>query len=60
MGSSSSMISIALLKDGVAHFQAGGGVVADSVPSLEYEETRNKARAMERALEVARSRELWL
>jgi anthranilate synthase component I len=50
----------ALLKDGVAHFQAGGGVVADSVPSLEYEETRNKARAMERALEVARSRELWL
>ena len=50
----------ALLKDGVAYFQAGGGVVADSVPSLEYEETRNKARAMERALEVARSRELWL
>jgi anthranilate synthase component 1 len=50
----------ALLKDGVAHFQAGGGVVVDSFPSLEYEETRNKARAMERALEVARSRELWL
>ena len=50
----------ALLKDGVAHFQAGGGVVADSVPSLEYEETCNKARAMERAMEVARSRELWL
>jgi len=50
----------ALLKEGVAHFQAGGGVVADSVPSLEYEETCNKARAMERAMEVARSRELWL
>ncbi|MDQ3791296.1 MAG: anthranilate synthase component I [Actinomycetota bacterium] len=50
----------ALLKDGVAYFQAGGGVVADSVPSLEYEETRNKARAMARALEVARSREMWL
>jgi anthranilate synthase component 1 len=50
----------ALLKDGVAYFQAGGGVVADSVPSLEYEETRNKARAMEQALEVARSREMWL
>jgi anthranilate/para-aminobenzoate synthase component I len=30
------------------------------VPSLEYEETRNKARAMERALEVARTREMWL
>jgi anthranilate synthase component 1 len=50
----------ALLKDGVAFFQAGGGVVADSVPSLEYEESRNKARAMSRALEVARAREMWL
>ena len=50
----------ALLKDGVAYFQAGGGVVADSVPSLEYEETRNKARAMEQALEVARTRQMWL
>jgi anthranilate synthase component I len=50
----------ALLKEGVAYFQAGGGVVADSVPSLEHEETRNKARAMARALEVARSREMWL
>ena len=50
----------ALLKDGMAYFQAGGGVVADSVPALEYEETRNKARAMVRALEVARSREMWL
>ena len=50
----------ALIKDGVAYFQAGGGVVADSVPSVEYEETRNKAGAIRRALEVARSRELWL
>ena len=50
----------ALLKDGVAYFQAGGGVVADSVPSLEYEETRNKAGAMRQALEVARRREMWL
>ena len=50
----------ALLKDGVAHFQAGGGVVADSVPKLEYEESRNKARAMVQALEVARSRGMWL
>jgi anthranilate synthase component 1 len=31
----------ALLKGGRVYFQAGGGVVADSVPSLEYEETRN-------------------
>jgi anthranilate synthase component 1 len=50
----------ALLKDGIAYFQAGGGVVADSVPALEYEETRNKAQAMVRALEVARSRQMWL
>jgi anthranilate synthase component 1 len=50
----------ALLKDGAAYFQAGGGVVADSVPKLEYEESRNKARAMARALEVARERGMWL
>jgi anthranilate synthase component 1 len=50
----------ALLKDGVAYFQAGAGIVADSVPSLEYEETRNKAGAMVKALEVARSRGMWL
>ena len=50
----------ALLKDGRAFFQAGGGVVADSVPKLEYEETKNKAGAIVRALEVARSRGLWL
>jgi anthranilate synthase component 1 len=50
----------ALLKDGMIYFQAGGGVVADSVPALEYEESCNKARAMVSALEVARSREMWL
>ncbi|TCJ18276.1 anthranilate synthase component I [Rubrobacter taiwanensis] len=50
----------ALLRDGLAYFQAGGGVVADSDPAAEYEETRSKARALVRALEVARSRELWL
>jgi anthranilate synthase component 1 len=50
----------AFLKDGFAYFQAGGGVVADSAPFLEYEETRNKAGAMVRALEVARSRKMWL
>src|SRR3712207_8791758 len=50
----------ALLKDGVAYFQAGGGVVADSVPSLEHEETCNKAGAVRRALEGAQRRELGL
>jgi anthranilate synthase component I len=38
-----------------AFVQAGGGVVADSVPELEYEETLNKARALMRAIELARA-----
>ena len=40
-------------KDGVAYVQAGGGVVAESVPAAEYEETRNKARAALRAVALA-------
>ena len=36
-----------------AYLQAGGGIVADSVPETEYEETINKARALLRAIEVA-------
>ena len=44
----------ALLKDGVMHVQAGAGVVADSVPENEWEETRQKARALFRAAEEAR------
>jgi anthranilate synthase component 1 len=42
-----------VIKDKIAYIQAGGGVVADSVPSLEYLETVNKARAMMRAVEMA-------
>lgn len=38
-------IRTASLKDGVASVQAGAGVVAESVPALEYEESRNKAAA---------------
>jgi len=38
------------LKDGVAHVQAGGGIVADSDPKAEYEETLTKARALLAAL----------
>ncbi|PQV64752.1 anthranilate synthase, component I [Abditibacterium utsteinense] len=44
-----------VVKDGIAHVQAGGGVVADSVPANEYEETRNKARAALRAIELAKN-----
>ena len=42
---------------GQAHVQAGGGVVADSDPSREYEETRNKARALLRAVRLTEARE---
>ncbi|MFW6161917.1 MAG: anthranilate synthase component I [Planctomycetota bacterium] len=38
---------------GKAYVQAGGGIVADSVPALEYDETINKAKALLRAIEVA-------
>ena len=43
----------ALLRDGVMHVQAGCGVVADSDPEAEYQETRQKARALFRAAEEA-------
>jgi anthranilate synthase component I len=43
------------VKGKTAYLQAGGGVVADSVPELEYEETLNKARALMRAIELARA-----
>lgn len=40
-------------KGGRAYFQAGAGIVADSVPETEYVETVNKARAMLQAIEMA-------
>lgn len=43
----------AVLKDGVMHVQAGGGVVADSDPEAEYQETVNKAKALFKAAEEA-------
>jgi anthranilate synthase component 1 len=42
-----------VVKNGLACVQAGGGLVADSVPGREYQETVNKARALIAALEVA-------
>ena len=45
----------ALLRDGTAYVQAGAGIVADSNPAAEYEETRDKARAVIRALELAQA-----
>ncbi len=54
-GSADTAITIrtAVIKDGVASVQAGGGVVADSVPENEYYETMNKARALLSAIEMA-------
>jgi anthranilate synthase component 1 len=43
----------AVLKSGKAFFQAGAGIVADSNPHSEYEETVNKAQAMAKALSMA-------
>ena len=43
----------ALIKDGMMYVQAGGGVVADSDPEAEYQESHNKARALIRAAEQA-------
>ena len=42
-----------VMKDGVAHVQAGGGIVYDSDPSAEFDETIHKASAVMRAIEAA-------
>ena len=42
------------IKEGLLNIQAGAGIVADSVPEREYQETVNKAKAMIRAVEMAR------
>jgi anthranilate synthase component 1 len=47
------VLRTALVKDGVMYVQAGGGVVADSDPDAEYEETLHKSRALRRAAEDA-------
>lgn len=48
-------IRTVILTEGLAHIQVGAGIVADSVPEREYEETENKAAAMLRALQIAES-----
>ena len=48
-------IRTAVIKDGVLHVQAGAGIVADSVPESEWQETCSKARALLRAAEMAES-----
>ncbi len=46
-------IRSAVLRDGVAHVHAGAGIVKDSVPEREFDETEHKAAAMRRAIELA-------
>jgi len=47
------IIRTIIIKKGIAYVQAGAGIVADSHPESEYEETLNKARALIKAIEVA-------
>jgi len=46
-------IRTAVIKDKTLYIQAGAGVVADSVPRLEWKETMNKGRAVFKAVEMA-------
>ena len=45
-----------VMRDGIASVQAGAGIVADSLPESEYEETLNKAKALIRAIEIAENK----
>jgi anthranilate synthase component 1 len=47
------VLRTAVVKDGTMYVQAGGGVVADSVPEAEYQESVNKAKALMAAAEEA-------
>lgn len=49
-------IRTALVKDGQLHVQAGAGIVADSDPDSEWEETLSKARALIKALQMAQNK----
>jgi anthranilate synthase component I len=52
-------IRTVIVKDGVAHIQAGGGTVADAKPAYELAESQAKARAVMQAIELAVSQEEW-
>ena len=52
-------IRTVVIKDGVAHIQAGGGTVADAQPAYEFEESVNKARAVKGAIELAARQPEW-
>jgi anthranilate synthase component 1 len=52
-------IRTVVIKDGVAHIQAGGGTVADAKPDYEFEESMAKARAVKGAIELAARQPEW-
>ena len=52
-------IRTVVVKDGVAHIQAGGGTVADAKPAYEYEESVAKSTAAIRAIELACRQPAW-
>jgi anthranilate synthase component 1 len=49
-------IRTAVIKDGLATVQAGAGIVADSDPAAEFQECKNKAAAIIRAISMAPKR----
>jgi len=52
-------IRTVVVKDGIAHVQAGGGTVADARPDYEYRESVAKARAVRHAIELAVAQPQW-
>ncbi|HEX5193235.1 MAG TPA: chorismate-binding protein, partial [Solirubrobacteraceae bacterium] len=52
-------IRTVVVKDGIAHVQAGGGTVADAKPDYEYEESVAKSRAVMEAIELAVAQPEW-
>ena len=52
-------IRTVVVKDGVAHVQAGGGTVADAKPAYEYNESVTKAKAIFSAFELAAAQRDW-
>jgi anthranilate synthase component 1 len=52
-------IRTVVIKDGIAHVQAGGGTVADAKPDFEYRESEAKARGVLKAIELAAAQPDW-
>ena len=52
-------IRTVVVKDGIAHIQAGGGTVADAKPAYEYNESVNKAKAVKGAIALAAQQRDW-